>query len=205
MVNAISEGASLAGELTAAATGAISFLDAVFSRVDAIKRRNLSAENYLRAYYFEVVGNLELLEVVNTKKFRDLEVNSPLFGKFISRLDTEIGATILFTENLDEKSCLYRLLKSKGRMDNRSRMLTTYSKGLESDYRGKILYENVLQAISFTVVKIEVLRRLSGADEDEREYLNKISLEKRVVNIRERFLMIKNVMDRLEGVRELSR
>lgn len=75
----------------------------------------------------------------------------------------------------------------------------------QSDYRGKILYENVLQAISFTVVKIEVLRRLSGADEDEREYLNKISLEKRVVNIRERFLMIKNVMDRLEGVRELSR
>ncbi len=205
MDDAVVGGLSLAREITGAVSGAVGFFDGVYARVEAIRRRNLSAENYLRAYYFEVVNNLEYLDVVNVKKFRTVEVNSPLFRKFVSRLDTEIGATILFTENVDEKSSLYRLLAAKGRIENRSRMLTTYHKGIEADYRGKILYENVLQAISFTVVKIELLRRLSSAESEESEFLNKLALEKRVVNIRERFLMIKNVMDSMDGIRELSR
>lgn len=197
--------ASLPGEIATAVTGAMNFFDMVYSRVESIRKRNLSADNYLRAYYFEVVNNLEFLSVVDVKKFKTVEVNSDVFRKFIARLDTEIGSTILFTENIDEKSCLYRLLKAKGRIENRHQMLTTSSKGIESDFRGKILYENILQAISFTVVKIEVLRRLSAVDGDEAEYLNRLSLEKRIVNIRERFAMIKNVMDKMDGIRELSR
>jgi len=197
--------ASLPGEIATAVTGAVNFFDMVYSRVESIRKRNLSADNYLRAYYFEVVNNLEFLSVVDAKKFKTVEVNSDVFRKFIARLDTEIGSTILFTENIDEKSCLYRLLKAKGRIENRHQMLTTSNKGIEADFRGKILYENILQAISFTVVKIEVLRRLSAVDSDEAEYLNRLSLEKRIVNIRERFAMIKNVMDKMDGIRELSR
>ena len=197
--------ASLPGEIATAVTGAMNFFDMVYSRVENVRKRNLSAENYLRAYYFEVVNNLEFLSVVDVKKFKTVEVNSDVFRKFIARLDTEIGSTILFTENIDEKSCLYRLLKAKGRIENRHQMLTTSHTGIEADFRGKILYENILQAISFTVVKIEILRRLSAVESDEAEYLNRLSLEKRIVNIRERFAMIKNVMDKMDGIRELSR
>jgi len=197
--------ASLPGEIATAVTGAVNFFDMVYSRVESVRKRNLSADNYLRAYYFEVVNNLEFLSVVDAKKFKTVEVNSDVFRKFIARLDTEIGSTILFTENIDEKSGLYRLLKAKGRIENRHQMLTTSNTGIEADFRGKILYENILQAISFTVVKIEVLRRLSSVESDEVEYLNRLSLEKRIVNIRERFAMIKNVMDKMDGIRELSR
>ena len=197
--------ASLPGEIATAVTGAVNFFDMVYSRVESVRKRNLSADNYLRAYYFEVVNNLEFLSVVDAKKFKTVEVNSDVFRKFIARLDTEIGSTILFTENIDEKSGLYRLLKAKGRIENRHQMLTTSNTGIEADFRGKILYENILQAISFTVVKIEVLRRLSSVESDEAEYLNRLSLEKRIVNIRERFAMIKNVMDKMDGIRELSR
>jgi hypothetical protein len=196
---------SLPGEIATAVTGAVNFFDMVYSRVESVRKRNLSADNYLRAYYFEVVNNLEFLSVVDAKKFKAVEVNSDIFRKFIARLDTEIGSTILFTENIDEKSGLYRLLKAKGRIENRHQMLTTSNTGIEADFRGKILYENILQAISFTVVKIEVLRRLSSVESDEAEYLNRLSLEKRIVNIRERFAMIKNVMDKMDGIRELSR
>ena len=196
---------SLPGEITTAVTGAVNFFDMVYSRVESVRKRNLSADNYLRAYYFEVVNNLEFLNVVDAKKFKTVEVNSDVFRKFIARLNTEIGSTILFTENIDEKSGLYRLLKAKGRIENRHQMLTTSNTGIEADFRGKILYENILQAISFTVVKIEVLRRLSSVESDEAEYLNRLSLEKRIVNIRERFAMIKNVMDKMDGIRELSR
>lgn len=197
--------ASLPGEIATAVTGAVNFFDMVYSRVESVRKRNLSADNYLRAYYFEVVNNLEFLSVVDAKKFKAVQVNSDVFRKFIARLDTEIGSTILFTENIDEKSGLYRLLKAKGRIENRHQMLTTNTTGIEADFRGKILYENILQAISFTVVKIEVLRRLSSVESDEAEYLNRLSLEKRIVNIRERFAMIKNVMDKMDGIRELSR
>lgn len=196
---------SLPGEIPTAVTGAVNFFDMVYSRVESVRKRNLSADNYLRAYYFEVVNNLEFLSVVDAKKFKTVEVNSDVFRKFIARLNTEIGSTILFTENIDEKSGLYRLLKAKGRIENRHQMLTTSNTGIEADFRGKILYENILQAISFTVVKIEVLRRLSSVESDEAEYLNRLSLEKRIVNIRERFAMIKNVMDKMDGIRELSR
>jgi len=196
---------ALSGQLATAVTGAVNFFDMVYSRVENIKKKNLSAENYLRAYYFEVVNNLELLGVVNAKKFGETAVNSALFRKFIAKLDTQIGATILFTENIDEKSGLYKLLKTKGRIENRNKMITTYSKGLEANFTGKVLYENILQAISFTVVKIEILKRLAEVDQDEIEYLNKILIEKRIVNIRERFVMIKNIMDQMDGIRELSR
>jgi len=196
---------NIANQVISTANTALNFFDIVYSKVENIKNKNLSTQNYLRAYYFEVVNNLELLSIVNTKKFASLSVNSTLFQKFINKLDTQIGATILFTENIDKTSDLYKLLKTKGRIENKNKMLIVNNKGLEQSYSGKILYENILQAISFTVVKIEVLKRLSALDSEEVEYINKILLEKRIVNIKQRFIMIKNIMDGIEGIKEISR
>jgi hypothetical protein len=84
-------------------------------------------------------------------------------------------------------------------------MISVYQKGKEVNCSGKNLYENILQAILFTVVKIKVLRRLSTLDSEKKEYLHKILLEKRNIKIKECFVMIKTVMDQFEGIQELSR
>lgn len=192
-------------QIASTALSAISFFDTIYSKVENIKNRNLSIQNYLRAYYFEVLHNIELLNTIDCKRFKTLSVNAPVFHKLIMRLDTQIGATILFTEEIDKNSDLYKLLKTKGRIQNKSKMLVTNQKGIETNYAGKILYENILQAISFTVVKIELLQRLSEFDTEEMSYLQPILLERRVANIKERLLMIKTVMDQIDGIQELAR
>ena len=196
---------SLPNEILETATKAINFFDLVYSKVESIKNKHLSTQNYLRAYYFEVINNLELLNVVNIAKFKKMDINSIMFRKFIQRLETQIGATILFTEDIDKNSELYKFLKTKGRIQNKNNMILTSTNGIESQYSGKILYESILQAISFTVVKIEILKRLSSFDEDEKEYLNSILIERRIINIKQRLIMIKNIMDQMEGIKEISR
>ena len=192
-------------EVINTAASALNFFDLVYSKVEIVKSKKLTQQNYLRAYYFEVINNLELLNAINIAKFRTIDVSSTLVQKFISKLDTQIGATILFSEDIDTGSNLYKLLKTKGKIENKNKMISVYQKGKEVNCSRKILYENILQAISFTVVKIEVLRRLSTLDFEEKEYLHKILLEKRIINIKERFVMIKTVMDQFDGIQELTR
>lgn len=194
-----------AAKVAGAATTALDFFDSIYERVERVRARRLSARNYLRAYYFEVVNNLELLSVVNAKKLSALPVNSPVFRGIIERVETQVGATIVFSDEIDPASELFALLGKKGRMENKRRMLDTFQKGVDARYAGKVLYENVLQAISFTVVKTEILRRLSRFSDGELDCLNHILLERRVANIRERFSMIKAKLDELEGIREISR
>jgi hypothetical protein len=192
-------------QIVSTALSTLSFFDTLYSKVENIKNKKLSIQNYLRAYYFEVLHNIELLNTVDIKKFKTLPVNSSVFHKFIMRLDIQIGATILFTEEIDKTSDLYKLLKTKGRIQNKNRLLVTNQKGIEITYAGKILYENILQAISFTVVKIELLQHLSEFDTEEMSYLHPILLERRITNIKERLIMIKTVMDQIDGIQELSR
>jgi hypothetical protein len=193
-----------AAKVAGAATTALDFFDSIYERVERVRARRLSARNYLRAYYFEVVNNLELLAVVNAKRLSTLPVNSPVFR----------GLSIGWRRRSARRSCsrtrstrlrLFALLGKKGRMENKRRMLDTFQKGVDARYAGKVLYENVLQAISFTVVKTEILRRLSRFSDGELDCLNQILLERRVTNIRERFSMIKSKLDELEGIREISR
>lgn len=188
-----------------AANAAFGFIDGVLERVERVRARKLTAQAWLRAYYFEVIGNVELLEALDFKRLGAADIAGPAFRKLIARIETEIGLSILFSENIDPASDLFRLLKIKGKMENRGGELLVNKKGKETAYAGKVLYESVLQAVSFTVVKTEVLKKLASFDPDEKEFMRAILLRKRLLNLRERFIMIKNVMDGLEGIRELSR
>lgn len=192
-------------EIIASTQSAITFFDMLYSKVASIKAKKLSQQNYLRAYYFEVVNNLELLNVTNIKKVSSLDLSSETFQKFINRIETQIGASLLFSEDIESTSNIYKLLKTKGTINNTHKMISIYQNGKETISSKKMIYENVLQAISFTVVKTEVLRQLSTYSPDEREYVQHIMIERRIVNLKERFTMIKKVMDQIEGINELAR
>jgi hypothetical protein len=182
----------------------IGLFDNIFDRIESVKKRQLSTENYLRAYYYEVITNIEILNCLNTKKLNTVSVNSVIFKNFITKLETQIGLSLLFTEE-QERQSLYSFLKAKGRINNTNNKIVKYHNGKEIQETKKVIYENVLQAISFTVIKIEFLKHFSLLSDEELEMYNKIQIEKRLVNIKERLIMIKNVMDGLDSIKELAR
>jgi len=183
----------------------IDFFERIFAKIESVKAKKLSMKNYLRAYYFEVLNNIELLNVVNMTKLKDIKVNSDLFRLLITKLETQMGAAILFDDEIREGNEIFRFLQSQGKIHNTKNMIVKYSNGKEEKANTKSIYENILQAISFTIVKIEILRKLSGFSEEQLELINHILLERRIVNIKERFIMIKNKLEGIKDLKELSR
>ncbi len=187
-----------------AAGSLLGLFDTVFDKVESVKKRNLSKETYLRAYYLEVISNIEILNCLNSNTLHTVPVNSTVFKSFINQLETHIGLSLLFNAE-QEKQDIFSFLKSRGRINNPNGSIVKYQNGKEVLETKKTVYENVLQAVSFTVVKIELLKRFSLLSDNELEIYNKIQLRKRIINIRERFIMIKNVMSNLDGIKELAR
>jgi hypothetical protein len=124
-------------------------------------------------------------------------------ASFLDKLSCEIGLSLLFSE--DEDSRVFEFLKTRGKIDNANGAIVALRGGKEVSGAGKAVYENVLQAVSFTVQKTEFLRKLAHAGDDELSFYNRLMIERRLVNLRERYAMIKRVMDSMEGVREMAR
>lgn len=182
----------------------LGFVDRVMMIVDSIKAKQLSADNYLRAYYLEVISNMEVLNCINEKNIASVQINTEAFRSFIDKIDTQIGFSILFAEEEDRQG-LFDFLKAKGRINNSHKKIVKYRNGVEVLETKKTIYENVLQAISFTVVKIEFLKRFSQCNDEELSLYGRIQMDRRIINIRERFVMIKHVMDDLKAIKELAR
>lgn len=180
------------------------FVDRVMMKVDSIKAKQLSADNYLRAYYLEVISNMEVLNCINDKNIASVHINTEAFRSFIDKIDTQIGFSILFAEEEDRQG-LFDFLKAKGRINNSHKKIVKNRNGVEVLETKKTIYENVLQAISFTVVKIEFLKRFSQCNDEELSLYGRIQMDRRIINIRERFVMIKHVMDDLKAIKELAR
>lgn len=189
--------------LTTAGT-VFGFVDRVMMKVDSIKAKQLSADNYLRAYYLEVISNMEVLNCINEKNIASVQINTEAFRSFIDKIDTQIGFSILFAEEEDRQG-LFDFLKAKGRINNSHKKIVKNRNGVEVLETKKTIYENVLQAISFTVVKIEFLKRFSQCNDEELSLYGRIQIDRRIINIRERFVMIKHVMDDLKAIKELAR
>lgn len=195
--------AGLVGPAGEALRTTASIVDELFARIDRVRQRKLGADSLTRAYYFEVLGNIEILEIIDLGRFVKEKPNSPRLKALVSRLDNSIGASLLFDSQLDQKSDLFHLLEKTGGLD----------KGGEQDKNDRPgpgnspgpVYENVLQAVSFTVVKTELLVRLTSFSDDELEILKEIQLKQRIAHLLERYRIIKRKMDGLQVLKKLAR
>lgn len=183
----------------------LSYIDTILERVNIIKEKKLSTQSYLRAYYIEVLNNIEFLNIVKLSNLKNTSPNSKDIKFIIDNLVIDIGATILFSDEVEKDSQLYSFLTSKGRIKNTKNLLRKSGDIEEKRVKQKSFYENVLQAISFTVTKIEILKKLAGFTNEELDSVNNILLERRIVNIKERFIMIKSELDKIPGIREMAR
>jgi hypothetical protein len=132
--------------------------DRLYAEVCAVRERRLSEDNFLRAFYLEVKGNLELLSLLKDDALKGKSPADPGFACFTGKLQTQL-ATALFFEG-----------KGGGGPARR----------LKSECPG------ILKDVSFTLVKIELLKRLSEFQPEEHALPHGLNLTLRLANIEKR-------------------
>jgi hypothetical protein len=160
-----------AGEIT------LGLFDRIWSGIQQVQAQNLSAGNYLRAYYLEVKNNLELLQLLKDDALTGKSPADPGFLAFIGRLQTQVGASLLFDQ--DKKTASGKVF---ARLQNQTHLLLD---------------------ISYTVTKIELLKRIAEFSGGELELIRNVKLQTRLDNISSRLRTIIATLAEVEGIKEL--
>jgi len=187
------------------AESSITLIDKLIDKIDKYKQIKKDTTTFLRLLYLEVLGNLEILNVIDFKAYKTLNPNDPNIKSLIKLLSTNVSEAIFYKEDDTKNADLYEKLRKQGQVKNKERKLLRLEDGQERLVKGKFIYENVLQAISFVVVKINLLRELSKLQNEELEILRPIKIDVRLLNINQRLLMIKSLLDKMPEVKEMAR
>ena len=198
MTNPISTGLEIA-------ENSLNLIDKLIDKIDKYKQIKKDTTTFLRLLYLEVLGNLEILNVIDFKAYKSLNPNDPNIKSLIKLLSTNVSEAIFYKEEEANRSNLYEKLQKQGQVKNRERKLLKLEDGQERLVKGKFIYENILQAISFVVTKIQVLRELSHLKDEELNILKPIKIDVRLININQRLLMIKSSLDKMPEVKEMAR
>jgi hypothetical protein len=118
----------LTGAVNAAEKG-IGMVEKLWQGIENIRKKKLSQENFLRAYYLEVVNNLEFLQVLQFDSLKDLNPADPGVKMILANLQTEYGAAILFSDELKQNVSLYKFFRNRGALDNKENLLNTDKQG----------------------------------------------------------------------------
>jgi hypothetical protein len=184
----------------------VDFVDNLIAKVEKYKKIKQDTTSYMRMLYIEVINNIEILQTINFSHFDKLAVNDPKVKTVTTLLQYDILESVFFKCDDQSQYALFEKLKKKGKVINRNQELTkTNALGVEQKVSGKFIYENVLQAISFVVVKIELLKKYTSLTSDEIAIIKPIRLKPRLVNIYQRLLMIKSVMDQMDEIKDMAR
>ena len=187
------------------AENSINLIDKLIDKMDKYKQIKKDTTTFLRLLYLEVLRNIEILNVIDFKAYKALNPNDPNIKSLIKLLETSVAEAIFYKEDNTKNANLYEKLRKQGQVKNKERKLMKLEDGQERLVKGKFIYENVLQAISFVVVKIDLLRELSELKNEELEILKPIKIDVRLLNINQRLLMIKSSLDKMPEVKEMAR
>ena len=199
MLNTIETGVNIG-------TKSVDFIETVIGKIEKYQRIKQDTTVYLRLLYIEIVNNLEVLKTVNFDKFSNSKVNDPQIKTIIKLLQTDILESVFYKSDENKNIELYEKLRKRGKISNRGQELVkTSNKGDEIKAKSSFVYENILQAISFVVTKIEVMKKYSVLTNEELAIVKNMNLKTRLININQRLLMIKNVMDGFDEIKEMAR
>lgn len=187
------------------AENSIGLLDKILERTDKYKKIKQDTTTFLRLLYIEVLDNIEVLNTINFKKFHSIKPNHANVKSLVNLLHTEIAEAIFYKEEENPNLNLYEKLKKQGQVKNREKKLVRTEQGVDKNVKGQYIYENILQAISFVVVKTRLIEKYSNLKEEEITILKPIKLDARLINIYQRLLMIKSILDKLPEVQEMAR
>ncbi len=185
---------------------AIGLIDTVIEKIEKYKKIKQDTTAFLRIIYLEVLNNLEVLKTINFESFSRIKPNDPKLKTILSLLQTEISESVFYKSSESPNAELYDKLKKRGKVNNKGKeLLKTTAKGEEVKVNNSFVYENVLQAISFVVTKIELMRKYSNLSDNDLDILKTMNFKSRLININQRLLMIKKVMDNFDEIKEMAR
>jgi hypothetical protein len=168
-------------------------VDDLFRRVQASRDRKFSKENLLRAYYMEVVSNLDFLATIDLTKVSGYKIASNEFRFILSNLQTTIAASIIFCETRAEKDAFSKLQKG-GERD----VLPESKNAIDR-------YKNILQAVSFTIDKIETLRKVNAVKQSLIHVYTNLRMVQRLEFIINRLEVIKAFLKTLPEITDIAR
>jgi hypothetical protein len=189
-----------------AASKSLDVIDAVISKIEKYRKIKQDSTSYLRILYLEVICNIEILNTINFSQFDKIALNDNKAKVLFTLLQTDILESVFYKTDDNSNVELYEKLRKKGKVVNRNQELMKPTvKGDEQKVKGGFIYENILQAMSFVVVKINLLQKYSLLSQDDLSIIRPIRIKARLVNIYQRLLMIKNVMDQMDEIKEMAR
>lgn len=199
MIETVDAGISIADKT-------ISFIDNVLDKIEKYKKIKQDTTVYLRILYLEIVNNLEVMKTINFEKFSSIKPNDKNLQTILKLIQTEISESVFYKSSDNPNTELYDKLRKKGKVDNRGKeLLKTNSKGDEIKITNRFVYENILQALSFVVTKVELMNKYSMLNESETDILKQMNFKSRLININQRLLMIKKTMDNFDEIKEMAR
>jgi hypothetical protein len=162
----------MTGELVKDILGAVPSL---WEQVAAIRAAWINRNGFLYAYQAEVGLNLDLLAAVKRDSLAGVSAGSPAFAALVNSLETGAGLALLAGNDRRNYRRLVKLLKKH------------YAGGGsfnddEDNSRAETV-EGVLAAVSFSVRKIEALKRIVYVAERDAPFFPVFNLRKRLDNI----------------------
>ncbi len=198
MIESIKAGTTILNESS-------TFIEKLIDKIGKYKEIKQDTTTFLRVLYLEVIGNLEVLKTINFSEFDSLKSNDPKVKSLLNLLGTEVAEGVFYKEQDTPNIQLYEKLKKQGQVKNRNQSLVVVVNGVERNSSKQFVYENILQAISFVVSKLELLRKLSQLSDEEQVIVKSLNIKTRLININQRLLMIKSVMDKMDEIKEMAR
>ncbi len=198
MIESIKAGTTILNESS-------TFIEKLIDKIGKYKEIKQDTTTFLRVLYLEVIGNLEVLKTINFSEFDSLKPNDPKVKSLLNLLGTEVAEGVFYKEQDTPNIQLYEKLKKQGQVKNRNQSLVVVVNGVERNSSKQFVYENILQAISFVVSKLELLRKLSQLSDEEQVIVKSLNIKTRLININQRLLMIKSVMDKMDEIKEMAR
>jgi hypothetical protein len=187
----IEEIAEAGKALTGTVGGVVDTVAAIAGKLEQWNRLRAETASVIRLLYLETCKDLELLALLGDD--RALKWGDPRLRFLIGHFETAIMELVLLG---NEKVEVYKKLAAKGRIQDKPET------GGKSAARVQ-KYENVLQAIRFVYVKMDILRKLDAAPGGE-VLAGKLQATERLRNIESRLVLVKRILGELDDNRSIA-
>ena len=162
-------------------SGLVSF---VWDKITILAARKWNRRGMLAAYLLELQANIDLIDAVKIENFNKVSINEAVFGAFVRNLHTEAAASILLGQNRRNYRGFLVMLK-RCLKAGESFSVEAELEGEKPDPGEEAAIKTVLDALSFSVRKIEVLKSLAAFAEPKSGLFPRFRLAVRLKNIRE--------------------
>lgn len=185
-------------------SGSMQFIESIANKIAKFGELKKNQSLFLRLLYMEVCNNIEILSVCDLRKFRAWGKDTDKLKALIKQLKIDMSEAVFYSDE-NGSSKIYEKLCKKGQVKNLYGALTTRKNDKEIQANSKFIYENVLQALSFIVNKIQLLRSISEMTTAERAILKDMYIDTRLINILQRLQMVHDVMQKMPEIKDMAR